>query len=216
MRLRILSRRWQRDIAGERGSPVFPAVAQWVTGVGVRTSGGVPPSHVSRMDSSLVVSQPQCDQWSSSHGLFSMNILLHSPLAHPGALILCAHSPPSSLSLVALPTGTSRASGHLPNQCSTLTLCPHAGHPLWLTYLLGLQRLLPACWGLQASSGLTNQLTSLPFSRFNYIFCNDVIKTQLWGEPQPWGEGPLPRSSFLASCPSDLGYFTKFFGFFFL
>lgn len=57
MRLRVLSRGWQRDSAGERGTPVFPAVAQWVTGVGVRTSGGGLSSHVFRMHCSLVVSQ---------------------------------------------------------------------------------------------------------------------------------------------------------------
>ena len=35
--------------------------------------------------------------------------------------------------------GTS-CSGRLPHRCSTLNLCPCAGHQLWLMYLLGLQR----------------------------------------------------------------------------
>lgn len=142
--------------------------------------------------------QPWCDQWSPSHGLFNTDILLCTPLAHPSAPIILAHAPPSSLSLATFPTGTPHAQAASPTGAPLLTCAHVLATSCGSRTCLGSRGLLPACSGVQTSSGLTNQSTSLPSSGFSYTFSNDVIKTQPWGEPQPSGEGPLPRLSFLA------------------
>lgn len=170
---------------------MFPAVEWWVGGVGIRASGGHLPSCMLRICCPLEVSQCQCGWWSPSCGLFNIDILLLSALACPGATVLSAHSPPSSVSLAAFPAGILNVVSHLPTRAPFFLATSYGSH-----ICRGSRGLFPACLWLQTAFSLANQSTSLTSSGFNHTFSNDVIKTQPWRETQHWKECPLPKLSF--------------------
>lgn len=142
MKLRVLSRGWQRDIVGERGAPVFPAAQHsgslvWVWG------------HL------VVVCLAMCSEctvpwWSHNAALvwpvvtFTWSFQYGHPALHSSCPPQCPDYLGSRTTLKFVschfPNRDTSCSGCLPHRCSTLNLCPRAGHQLWLTYLLGLQR----------------------------------------------------------------------------